>query len=203
MKKPLLILASIFFLSFSGNAQQFMEGFETNYLNTGWDTINLSGPTTGIVKAWFKSSQFTSPPAAEQGISFYGANYQAEGNNGTVSTWLFAPTVTLNNGDMFQFYTLTLGTGTYPDRLEVRMSTNGSSANAGATPTSVGDFTTVLGVINPSLTASGYPTTWTKYSYVLSGLPAGGISGRFAFRYFVTNSGLNGSNGDAIGLDSV
>jgi hypothetical protein len=203
MKRFLLFFFSLIAISTSLNAQAFMEGFESTYLSTGWDTLNLSGPTPGIVRAWFSSNQFTTPPPPKEGLLYYGANYKAEGNNGTISTWLFAPLRTLNNGDIFQFYTFTLGTGTYPDRMEIRMSTNGPSMNAGTTPTSVGDFTTLLGVINPSLTSTGYPTAWTKYTYTLSGLPGGGLSGRFAFRYFVTNSGLNGVNGDAIGLDSV
>lgn len=203
MKRILRSLFLLFSFSVSLNAQMFMEGFENNYLPPGWDTLNLSGPTPGVVKAWFPSSQFTTPPPAKQGISFYGANYEAEGNNGTISSWLFTPVRTLNNGDIFQFYTLTLGSGTYPDRLEIRMSTNGASINAGGTPASTGDFSTLLGVVNPSLTSTGYPGTWAKFVYTLSGLPGGGLSGRMAFRYFVTNGGVNGSNGDAIGLDSV
>ena len=121
---------------------------------------------------------------------------------GTVSNWLFAPNATLKNGDVFSFWTRTLD-GTFPDRLEVRMSTNGNSTNVGTTEFTVGDFGTVLLDINPTYTSTGYPTAWTRYSITLSGLPAAGISGRLAFRHFVTNGGGNGANSEIVAIDDV
>src|SRR5437762_3588644 len=104
--KRTLLGCFLVLMALSIKAQVIYENFESNFLNTGWDTINLSGPTKGIVKAWFKSSQFSSPPPAKEGLYFYGSNYKAEGNNGTVSSWIFPPTRTFKNGDLFQFYTL-------------------------------------------------------------------------------------------------
>ena len=83
------------------------------------------------------------------------------------------------------------------------MSTNGASVNAGASNVSVGDFTTLLLDINPTYTGTGYPTAWTKFTIVLSGLPGAGVSGRVAFRYFVENAGPGGANSDYIGIDDV
>jgi len=59
-----------------------------------------------------------------------------------------------------------------PDRLQVRISTNGASVNAGSTATSVGDFTTLLLDINPTYDPSLYPEDWTLYSITISGLPS-------------------------------
>lgn len=201
MKKlfPLLLC----FFALHGSAQSFMEGFESSSLPAGWDTVNMSGPAPGTVPAWFPSSNFIAPPAAQEGSQFIAANYQAEGNNGTISSWLFTPTISLSNGDLFQFYTRTVAnTVQYPDRLELRLSLNGSSINTGTTSASTGDFIYLLASINPSLTQAGYPSTWTKYTFSLGGIPAG-ATGRIAFRYYVTNSGPNGINGDGIGIDSV
>src|SRR5262249_12598695 len=81
-------------------------------------------------------------------------------------------------------------------------SANGSSLDVGTTDMSVGDFTTLLLSINPNLDPGGYPTDWTQYSVVLSGLP-GLTTGRFAFRYFVTDGGIGGNNSNSIGVDLV
>ena len=55
------------------------------------------------------------------------------------------------------FYTRTVDAPTFPDRLQVRMSTNGASSNVGTTATDVGDFTALLLDINPT-----YTTTATR-----------------------------------------
>lgn len=62
------------------------------------------------------------------------------------------------------------------------MSLNGASTNAGTTETSVGDFSTLLLDINPTLVPSGYPNAWTQYTVTISGVPTP-TSGRLAFRY--------------------
>jgi len=56
---------------------------------------------------------------------------------------------------------------------------------------SSGDFATVLLTVNPVPDATGYPAGWTNFSVTVSGLgtPA---SGRFAFRYFVADTSVNG-----------
>ena len=88
----------------------------------------------------------------------------------------------------------------WPDRLEVRYSTNGDSINVGTTATSVGDFSTLLLVINSGLTEGGYPEIWTKY--VIDSISASG-TGRIAFRYFVTGAGPFGINSNYIGIDTL
>lgn len=115
---------------------------------------------------------------------------------------MISPAITgIKNGDTFSFYTTTTPASAYPDRLEFRLSTAGSSTNVGATVTSVGDFTTVLASVNPTLTVGGYPETWTLVSATVSGL-AVPVSGRVAFRYFVTSGGPTGANSNIIGVDA-
>jgi hypothetical protein len=105
----------------------------------------------------------------------------------------------LNNGDVITFYTR--GTGSiYADNLQVRLSTNGSSTNVGASNISVGDFSNLLLEINPTLNAALYPAIWTQYTITISGL-ASPTTGRIAFRYFVPNGGPTGTNSDLIGID--
>ena len=72
----------------------------------------------------------------------------------------------------------------------------------GTLPADVGDFTTLLLDINPTLVVSGYPDVWTQYTITLSGLPPA-ASGRIAWRYFVTSGGPSGANSNYIGIDTV
>ena len=68
--------------------------------------------------------------------------------------------------------------------------------------TAVGDFTTLLLDINPLYTTTDYPTSWTPFKVVLSGI-TGTPKGRIAFRYFVENGGPTGANSDYIGIDTA
>jgi hypothetical protein len=163
--------------------------------------INHSQPV-GITN-WFQGDADTYF-AAPQGPpdSYIAANYYNVLTLGTISNWLILPKLTLHDGDSLTFYTRTDVFDDIPDRLEVRFSANGASANVGSTGSSVGDFTTLLLSINPTLAPYGYPSFWEAYTVTLSGLP-GSVDGRFAFRYFVTNAGTFGPNGDYIGIDAV
>ncbi|MCM3878120.1 MAG: choice-of-anchor J domain-containing protein, partial [Thermoanaerobaculia bacterium] len=106
----------------------------------------------------------------------------------------------LRNGEVLTFHTRTETSAPAADRLEVRLSTNGSSSNVGATDASVGDFTTLLLTVNPAMTVGGYPTAWTLFTLTLSGLPAGPSTGRIAFRHFVPDTS---TNADTIGIDTL
>lgn len=184
------------------SAQAITENFSPNpqaIFSNGWAQQNLSTPVG--TTAWFNGNATVFPSYSGNDSTYIGANFNAVTGANTISEWLFAPNRTFNNGDIISFYTRTVDTPTYPDRLEVRLSTNGASVNAGATNTSVGDFTTLLLTINSGLTTGGYPNTWTQYTITMTGL-AGPTSGRVAFRYFVTNGGPSGSNSDYIGIDN-
>ena len=119
-----------------------------------------------------------------------------------ISNWLLTPPVTLQNGALMNFVTRTVDVPQFPDRLQVRMSTNGTSTDVGTTRADVGDFTVLMLDINPTLTTTGYPNVWSYYTVTVSGL-ASPTTGRLAFRYFVPNGGPHGPNGDYIGVDQV
>jgi hypothetical protein len=172
----------------------------TGLLSRGWNIQNLSTPVG--VTSWFGGQ--TSYIAQDQSavtnlvnpgtnVGYIAANYNATGNNGTISDYLITPVLNLQNGFVLTFETLSDGFA--PDALNVLMSTSGSSTN-------VANFTTTLLQINPSLTANGYPTGWTDYTIVLSGI-SGVKSGRVAFQYAVTGGGALGANSDYIGIDNV
>ncbi len=165
-----------------------------------WNTQNLSSPLGAT--NWFQGNTgvFSAPFGAA--TSYMAANFNNTGNIGTISNWAIPPSVLLKNGDVISFYTRTTS-GAFPDRLQLRLNTTNTGTNVGATATSTGDFGQLLLDINPTYTATGYPTAWTRFAVTLSGLPAAGVNGRFAFRYFVENAGLTGANSDYIGIDSV
>lgn len=143
--------------------------------------------------------------AYEGGAKDYiAANYNNAsgfGNDNNISNWLITPNRIFRNGDTFSFYTRKR-LNTIPDRLEVRFSNNGASTDTGNSATDVGDFSKILLTINPALTKTDYPTDWKKYTVTISDLDQP-TSGRIAFRYYVTNAGLEGMNSDFIGIDTV
>ena len=194
-------------------AQSYTQNFDdiTTLAGDGWVIQNNSTPVGSL--GWFQGTATTATPTPGPFNSYNGANnsyiaanFNSTGNTGTISNWLITPNRTLRNDDVFTFYTrkptINAGQTDYPDRLEVRMSTNGASTNVGAGATAVGDFTTLLLSINPTLVANIYPQVWTQYTITVSGLPAP-TSGRIAFRYFVTGAGALGTNSDYIGIDNV
>ena len=120
----------------------------------------------------------------------------------TLSNWAVSPSRTFNNGDVITFYSRRINfTPVFADRLEVRMSAAGNSMYTGFSSEDTGDFSNLLLSINPDLSATGYPSEWTQYTVIISGLN-GPVNGRIAFRYFVTDGGPGGINSNYIGIDS-
>ena len=178
------------------------EGFcDINQLAvTGWFTQNNSEPlgTTN----WFHGKDTLFP--AFEGVP--NAYIAADFNNGaavaTISNWLLTPALNLEGGSTLTFYTRTVDFPQHPDRLQIRMSTNGGSTNVGTHANEVGDFTALLLDINQNYTLNGYPSVWTQFTVVINSAPPGS-TGRLAFRYFVENGGPQGFNSDYIGIDAV
>lgn len=205
MKRLLLSIALAF--SFAAAQAQFIviENFDA-VPGVGWTRINQSTPVgpsnwgQGVVTQ-FDAGAFNGEPTA-----FAMVNSASAIGNGTISNWLMSPVITLQNDDIIRFFTragLPVGQTqvVYPDRLEMRISTNGSATAApAADPFSVGDYTTLALTVNENLTTTGYPTSWTLYDYTVSGL-SGPTDCKIAFRYFVTNGGTQGTNSNIIGLD--
>jgi len=197
----LLLAAAAALAANAAIAQPLVENFDSvaGLGAAGWVMTNNSSPAGST--GWFQGNTavFTSQGGAAG--SYAASNLNGATFGGNISNWLISPSLTnLENGVVLTFYTRTESVAPAADRLEVRLSTNGTSANVGATDTSVGDFTTLLLAVNPSLTVGGYPSAWTLFTVTLSGLPPGPSTGRIAFRHFVPDSS---TAGDTIGLDTL
>lgn len=177
----------------------FSEGFEdiTILPAMDWDMLNLSNPvgTTDWLDG-FSGGVFD----PYEGVNFIAANYNNAANVGTISNWLVTPVIELDNGYELTFYSRAAGQS-FPDRLEFRLSTEGAGTTMPTNESDLGDFSELLLVINPDLEIGVYPEIWTAYTAVISGFESP-TDCRIAFRYYVTNSGPNGSNGNYIGIDA-
>jgi hypothetical protein len=178
--------------------------------NPGWFNQNNSDAAAGAA-TYFQGNATVFPANNSSGGStatnaYIGVNFQSTvGTTGseTISNWLVTPALTISNGTVFSFFTRTTTANPFPDRLQVRMSTI-DSTNVGTLATDVGDFSTLLLDINPNLQPgpANYPETYTQFNITVSGVPTP-VTGRFAFRYFVTDAGPNGVNSNYIGIDDL
>lgn len=186
---------------------ELSEGFENVpalFSAGGWVQINRSNPLGPAT--YLQGGTSLSPAQSGPVNSFAVVNFASTGSPdgssgvGTISNWAITPTLVYDNGDTIEFWTRS--GGLFPDRLELRFSSNGASTNVGATESTVGDFSTLLLSINPNLAQGGYPAAWTKFTATIAGLQAP-TSGRVAFRYFVTDGGPDGANSNIIGIDTL
>lgn len=186
----------------NAHAQAFTENFDniTTLAGNGWSLQNTSSPVGSL--NWFQGNDLVFSAFNGATTAYIAANYNSTGNTGTISNWLVTPMRVLRNGDVISFYTRQVAAGGYADRLQLRMSTAGSSTNVGTNASTVGDFTNLVLEINPTQAEPGYPETWTQYTYTVTGLPAP-VQGRFGLRYYVTSAGFSGTASDYIGIDNV
>ncbi|HET8648327.1 MAG TPA: choice-of-anchor J domain-containing protein [Vicinamibacteria bacterium] len=186
----------------AAQAQPINEGFDniTTLPGAGWFLRNNSAPLGAT--GWFQGNSTVFPAQGGAPTAYIAANYQNTAGTGTISNWLLTPPISLANGATFSFYTRTVTTVGFPDRLQVRMSLAGNGTDVGTTATSVGTFTALLLDINPTYTLNGYPNVWTQFTVTISGVATPTL-GRLAFRYFVENGGPTGANSDYIGIDTV
>jgi hypothetical protein len=209
--KKVILTSALIALSFINvKSQALYEGFDDITLlpAAGWEMINMSSPIGA--ENWVQgysplaNQTYLFPANSGAAESFIGASFKSCGDTppATISNWLLSPPLTINNGDTLSFYTRTtdLAGTVYPDRLQVRMNQT-TTNDVGPDETSFGDFTDLLVDINDTYSTTGYPLVWTKYDLVISGVPTGGTTGRFGFRYFVEDGGLGGANSFIIGID--
>ena len=163
----------------------------------GWAIVNNSAPVG--TTDWFQGNPGVFSAQSGAANSYVAANFEAADFGGNISDWLISPELTFHNTDVISFWARTENGSIAPDRLELRLSLNGASTNVGGTDASVGDFSTLLLTINPALAPGGFPENWALFSATISGL-GGATNGRFAFRYNVSDTSVNG---DYIGIDSV
>lgn len=180
----------------------------------GWKGINLSSPLGG--DSWQQGSFIADNVKGGPFVSSFPAySYRASANEyafapytvgsglSFINCWLVTPSLAMKNGDKVSFWTRTRSPVTYPDRMQVWLNPTNDGTNVGRSATETGDFTVKLLDINPTLSTTGYPTTWTKYEILISGLPNGNLPKklRIGFRYYVQNGGPSGSVSDEVGLD--
>jgi hypothetical protein len=195
------LLAGLLLAAGAASAQPLTENFDVAP-PASWTVLARSEPlgTTSVFQG--NDAVFVAFNGAP--TSYAGMNFNSTGSTGTISTWLVTPPrVGIQNGDTWSFYTRTVDPPAFADRLELRLSTNGACTvpTGAGSSTAVGDFTTLLTTINPTLTVTGYPSAWTQFSGTLSGI-TGVVNGCLAFRYTVPNGGANGANSDYIGIDA-
>jgi len=180
----------------------FTEVFDdiTTLPGAGWAMINTSEPV-GVTN-WFQGNPLVFDAHEGAPAAYIAANWNNSGASpGHISNWLITPEVDLVNGSELTFWTRTIENQSFPDRLEVRMSTAGASTDVGTGYATFGDFTEQLLVINEGL-GTDYPESWTSYTVTIEGLSEA-TTGRLAFRYHVPDGGPNGVNSDFIGIDTV
>ncbi|WP_317899167.1 T9SS-dependent choice-of-anchor J family protein [Aurantibacillus circumpalustris] len=222
MKRKITLLLIASASMFTMNSQVILsEDFTSpfNIGNNGWQVVDNTVPLSA--SSWTQGNQTggngTIPAYNGNNDDFYMADFTAVNGSapGTISAFLITPTVTIYNGAILQFATRTLNQtapNIYPDRLQVLMSQTGNTVIPTG-PTNVGSFTDQLLDINPNLNSNnasavsngsvnGYPFAWTVYTLPISGV-TGTVTGRFAFRYFVTNGGIGGVNSRLVGVDAV
>lgn len=182
-------------------------------INNGWRAINRSNPAGD--ENWQQGSYiadnikggpfFSNIPAHSSTASaneYALCPYTVGDGLSEINCWLVTPALNMRNGDRFSFWTRTSTPVSFPDRMQVWMNVTNDGINVGSGPSNTGDFTKLLLDINPNLTATGYPTTWTKYEFTISGLPYPSYKKlRIGFRYFVQEGGPSGSNSNEIGID--
>ncbi len=180
-------------LGAAAQAQQLLsEGFENigTLSASGWKLTNNS--TAGGLYSWFQGNTVAFDAAAGPANSYIGANFNSAPMGGSISNWLITPELALDQNVRFDFALRLLGEGVL-DTVEVYLSSQGASSNVGATTQSTGDFQLLRSYSSDS------DTGWMSES-LLVGAVGAMASGRFAFRYVVGDTSLNG---DYIGIDSV
>jgi hypothetical protein len=178
------------------------EGFDDVFILEfeGWCMINNSSPLG--TQSWDQGASTVFPAHAGSPHHYIFGNYLASGSPGDISLWLLSPEYDLGMVGNFSLWTRTVDGTSWPDRAQIRYSTAGSSCNVGSAVEDVGDFTNLLEDINPNETLDPpdtYPQEWTQYAYDMSAVNG---SGRFAFRYYIHDSGPTGANSNYIGVDT-
>ena len=190
-----VLLASCFTLQAGNLIENFTD--ITTLSSSGWTVVNNSSPV-GLT-SWFQGNTSVFPAQAGPANSYIAANFDNAAFGGNISNWLMTPVLTFYPYTVMTFYTRTELEPPAADSLELRFSSNGASTNVGSTASSVGDFTTLLLSINPTLDLNGYPKDWAQVAVNFSGLSSP-ITGRLAFRYAVPDTSVNA---DYIGIDTV
>jgi hypothetical protein len=154
----------------------------------GWAAVNNSTP--GGTADWFQGNAAIFSAQSGPPDSYLAANFNAAPLGGDISLWAMTPELEFGTGvSTASFWTRVANIG-FNDVIQIRLSTEGPSTDAGSTPTSVGVF--LAGILVP------LADEW-QFMQVTVSNPGPPIAGRLAFRYVVTDTSVNG---DYIGIDT-
>jgi len=145
----------------------------------GWAFDNVDGGGTTTV---FQGNPavFNSYEGPVEG--YVGMNYN--GANGLImNQWLISPTVTVSAGDTLKFWQRSPDGSTFPDFLQVWVSTTGGTT-AASFDVQIGSFT-------------GSTTGWQQF---VGYFPTSGTV-TFGIKYFSNNGGVSGTETDYVGFD--
>lgn len=187
MKKLLFLSLIVLFsiqTSFSQNPIKDVENFET--FPSGWRVETLSSANHGMY-GWEKLPSTSSGSALNgTGSSAMMAGMAKDPTEGdVVSQWLITKQFSVTNGDIISFWTKSHTNSSGEDRLQVRLSSTGG-ISIPSNPFQAGDFDILLDDINSGNAKGGYPSNWTKKTYIVSGLPNGKVvNTHFALRYYL------------------
>lgn len=195
MLKQLVIAGSLALAAASSQSATLLsQNFDSfaAALADGWTRVNLSSPAGDFGWGQAYSPSVVTAHSGDA-LSYAQSNWDvASTAGGVVDNWLMTPTITFAAQNTLTFWSrTTISPSAFVDRMEVRVSTAGSSTDAAS-------FSTLLLTINPDLTATGYPAEWTLYTVNFSAVA--GSSGRFAFRATMPD---NTAYSDMIALDDV
>lgn len=202
----LAVLVSLVAAGPTAAADIFSDDFSSFSSTTTWTVLNRSSPVG--TTTWQQGAINSGLTAMGGGSAFAAVGYESAGagGNATASNWLVSPAMTLENGQSLTFDAIGQDGQGFPDRLQVRLNITNAGSDVGTTAVSVGDFGRLLLDINPTYQSApnplAFPTSWTHYALPISGL-SGPVQGRFAFRYFVEDTGPDGSRGTEIAIDNV
>ncbi|RMB56621.1 T9SS C-terminal target domain-containing protein [Dokdonia sinensis] len=212
MMKKITLIAAIFAV-FTMNAQDVIleEAFDdaTTLEGAGWTFSNASDMADAAA-IWRQGADNIFESQEGEPTAYLLANFQSTTGNAatgfTISNWAATPTLMLQDGDELTFFTRSTtgqdGTTVFPDRLEVRLSSDGDDSELPTTSDEVGTYETLLLEINPDLNTTDYPLDWQEFTVTISGL-TDETAARVAFRYFVTDGGPGGNNSNAVGVDTL
>lgn len=209
MKHTYAFLALALTAGFAQGQTLFYEGFDdvAGLAGAGWVLTNHSEPLGDL--SWQQADGGMGAPAySGDTLSYAQSGFQATdaAGSGTISDWIVSPEVLLTNGDMIRLFALSFNSSAFPDRIEVRISTNGGS-DIGTSSGDVGDFTTLVFSINENLDTVSFPSLqagedWTGFEAAVAGL-SGPTSCRIGVRYYVTDGGGTGANSSTVGVDDL
>lgn len=147
----------------------------------GWIFDDVDGAGTTTV---FQGNSTVFPAYEGADTGYVGQNYNGAAGGGLlIDQWLISPEVTVTSGDSLKFWYRSPDGSTWPDPLEVWVSTTAGTSHT--------NFDVQLA------TFMGSTTGWQQYVGIFT--TTGTV--RFAVRYYTTNGGPSGSQSDYVGLD--